>query len=478
MKTRLAGLLTFTMLLGACALLPSATTLPEDTTTTTLAATTGGSLPDAPPPTTPSNEPVSGAIVVSDFAVSIVYDDGPTATLTGDIDYPLESAFVDLIGGLVFQYADPGPGVSSGILRLLPGTIEPIELIAESEGESLTLIDVASIDGRPNVVYLIRAPGETVGGQLVAADLQGGAPSVLYDGPDLVSGDVDDSLIVVELRVNATCNKLLAFADGESIWEADCIDGSGPVSVATMDGFVATVINGELLVTKLEDDTTSTYGVGTAERVFDISDAGVLLLDQAGSLVIATEAEQTIVPTAELVRSASLFDSPLAVTEGHRLGGIRAAQGPCSAAGQSSVPPVLASLPEAVAAIRSAIVERAVDCDFDALAALTSPSFTVNFGGGDPRRVWMASEARFGDDLSLIVRILNLPFAVSALPDGRTVYVWPSAATDNPTDADWEAIRPVFNEEEIDAMRQQGGYTGHRIGIAEDGEWLFSVAGD
>ncbi len=478
MTTRLAGLLALTMLLGSCALLPTASTLPEDTTTTS--PTIGnGSTPTGPTPTTaPSTEPVTGAIVVTDQAVTIIYDDGPAATLTGDVDYALKSAFVDLIGGLVFQYADPGPDVSPGILRLLQGTIEPIELITQNEGESLTLIDVALIDGRPNVIYLIRGSGQEVGGQLVAADLQGGAPTVLYDGPDLVSGDAEDSLIVVELRVNATCNKLVAFIDGDATWEADCVDGAGPASVAVSDGFVATVISGQVEVTDVEAGETTTYAVAGAQQVFDISDGVALVLDDSGALITASDSDQTTLPSADGVRSASLFNSPLAVTEGHRLGGIRAAQGPCSAAGQPSVAPPRESLPEAVSAIRSEIVERAVDCDFDGLAALTSPSFTVNFGGGDPRRVWMASEARFGDDLSLIVRILNLPFAASVLPDGRTIYVWPSAATDEPTDADWEALRPVFNEEEIDAMRQLGGYTGHRIGIAEDGEWLFSVAGD
>lgn len=478
MTTRLAGLLALTMLLGSCALLPTASTLPEDTTTTSATIGNGGSPTNPTPTAAPSTEPVSGAIVVTDQAVTIIYDDGPAATLTGDIDYALKSAFVDLIGGLVFQYADPGPGVSPGILRLLPGTIEPIELIAQNDGERLHLVDVALVDGRPNVIYLIQSPGQEVGGQLVAADLQGGAPAVLYDGPDLVSGDVEDSLIVVELRVNSTCNKLVAFNDGDAVWEADCVSGSGPASVAVMDGLVATVINGQLEVTDLDADETTTYPVAGVQQVFDISDAVALILDDSSALITATESGQATLPTSDVVRSASLFESPLSVTEGHRLGGIRAAPGPCSAAGQPSVAPTREALPEAVAAIRAQIVERAVDCDFDGLADLTSPAFTVNLGGGDPRRVWMASEAQFGDDLSLIVRILNLPFAVSVLPDGRAIYVWPAAAKDQPTDADWEALRPVFNEEEIDAMRQQGGYTGHRIGIAEDGEWLFSVAGD
>ncbi|MBK5268848.1 MAG: hypothetical protein JJE47_15620 [Acidimicrobiia bacterium] len=478
MTTRLAGLLIVTMLLGACSLLPTATTVPGDTTTTTV-DDNGDVSPTSPPATTiPSTEPVSGVMVVTDHALTLVYDDAPAAILTGDIDYPLAAASVDLIGGIVFQYQDPGPGVSSGILRLLPGTIEPLELIAEGEGQVITLLDVAPIDGRPNVIYLSRPDGETVGGQLLAADLQGGAPLVLYEGPDLVSGDADGPTILVEQRVNATCNKLVAFKDGDPIWNSDCTDGSGPFSVAVWDDLVATVLAGQVIVSRVDDQSTTVYDVASAVRVFDLDEDSALVTDQSGSLIVVGEASQIVIPTTDPVRSASLFNSPLAVTEGHRLGGIRMAPGPCSAAGQPSVPPVTPDLPDTVAAIRSAIVERAVACDFDALASLTSSSFVVDLAGGDPRRYWMASEARFGDDLSLIVRILNLPHAVSLLPDGRSIYVWPSAAVDQPTDADWAALRPVFNEEEIDAMRQQGGYTGRRIGIAEDGEWLFSVAGN
>lgn len=467
-----------TIFLGACSLLPTATTLPGETTTTTADANGATSSTSPTATTLPSTEPVSGVMVVTDHAVTIAYDTAPAAILTGDVDYPLASAFVDLIGGIVFQYENPGTDISSGILRLLPGTIEPIELIAEGEGEQIALLDVALIDGRPNVIYLIRPDGDTVGGKLLAADLQGGAPLVLYDGPDLVSGDVDGPTIVIEQRVNATCDKLVAFNDGEPVWNSDCTDGPGPFSVAVSDGLVATVLGGQVIVTRIDDQSTTVYDVASAVRVFDLNEEAALVIDESGSLIVAGETGQTVIPTTDPIRSASLFNSPVAVTAGHRLGGIRVAQGPCSAAGQSSVPPVTADLPETVAAIRSAIVERAVDCDFDGLAALTSPSFVVDLAGDDPRRYWMASEAQFGDDLSLIVRILNLPHAVSLLPDGRSIYVWPSAAVDQPTDADWVALRPVFNEEEIDAMRQQGGYTGHRIGIAEDGEWLFSVAGN
>ncbi len=480
MMTRTAGLLVTALVLGACSLLPTASTVAEDTPSTSIESS-DSSQPSTDPngtATDTTTDPVTGYIVVTDHAVTIAYDDAPAAVLTGDIDYTIASAFADLLGGLVFQYADPGPDVSSGILRLLPGTIEPLVLLEPALGEQITLLEAAEVDGRPNVIYLTRPANQALGGQLVAADIQGGAPIVLYDGPDLVSGAVDDDLIVVELRVSAACNKLIAFIDGDAIWEADCTNGSGPSGVAVADGAVATVIEESVELSRLDGEQATEFGITLAHELFDLSnDRAIATFDEI-FLVIATREDNVVITWDEPIRSASLFDTTLAFSEGHRLGGIQASQGPCSAAGQAATAVVQPALPDAVAATRAAITARAVACDFDSLAALTSPSFTVSLAGGDARRTWMASEAKFGDDLSLIVRILNLPFTTTTLDDGRQLYVWPSAAGDDPTQADWDDLTAVFNEEEIDVIRQTGTYSGHRVGITANGEWLFSVAGD
>lgn len=480
MITRLAGLLAAAMLLGACSLLPTASTVPEETPSTSIESSDPGEPSNGTDDnaTSTNTDPVSGYIVVTDHAVTIAYDDAPAAVLTGDIDYPLASAFADLLGGLVFQYADPGPDISSGVLRLLPGTIEPLVLLEAVEGEHISLLEVTEIDGRPTVVYTVRPTGQLLGGQLVAADIQGGAPIILYDGPDLVSGSVDDNLIVIELRVNSACNKLVGFIDGDAVWEADCTNGSGPSGVAVAGGAVATIMNDSVSVSRVDGEQAPEFAITTADQIFDVGNDRAIATFDEFSLVVATTEDNTIITWDEPIRSASLFDTTLAFTEGHRLGGIQVAQGPCSAAGQSATAVVQPDLPGAVAATRSAITAQAVACDFDGLAALTSPSFTVSLGGGDARRTWMASEAQFGDDLSLIVRILNLPFTTTTLDDGRQLYVWPSAAGDDLTQVDWDDLTAVFNEEEIDVMRQTGSYSGHRVGIAADGEWLFSVAGD
>lgn len=84
----------------------------------------------------------------------------------------------------------------------------------------------------------------------------------------------------------------------------------------------------------------------------------------------------------------------------------------CSATGAS---PLQAdpSLPAAVEAMRLAIAERALACDYAGLAALTTPSTTYSFGGGsDPGGFWRESESRGGNPMLALVTLLSLPATV------------------------------------------------------------------
>ena len=60
-------------------------------------------------------------------------------------------------------------------------------------------------------------------------------------------------------------------------------------------------------------------------------------------------------------------------------------------------------------------------------------------------------------------------------------YAWPSAYSESPTDADWQALAEagVYPQEQLDQMREAGvGYLGYRTAITADGDWQFFVAGD
>ena len=128
--------------------------------------------------------------------------------------------------------------------------------------------------------------------------------------------------------------------------------------------------------------------------------------------------------------------------------------------------------------MRTEIVEAATQCDYEALDALTAPGFVHTFGGGtSPLRTWVQAEQNRQDVLAQIVAVLDTPYTTIIDEEGVTSYVWPGAFQNNPSEADWEAIVPIYNEEEVDLFRANG-YTGMRVIITEGGAWTTAVAGD
>ncbi|MGH9182409.1 MAG: hypothetical protein ACRDZ9_01060 [Acidimicrobiales bacterium] len=142
-------------------------------------------------------------------------------------------------------------------------------------------------------------------------------------------------------------------------------------------------------------------------------------------------------------------------------------------------------LPQAVVATRSQIVAAATACDFEALADLGgagASGLTFSFGGADdPAAFWRAQEARGDQPLRHLVELLNRPFATRELP-GTTQYLWPSAyafeSWEAVPEADREALKPLYGEEDLADFASFGGYIGYRVGITAAGDWAFFVAGD
>ncbi len=139
-------------------------------------------------------------------------------------------------------------------------------------------------------------------------------------------------------------------------------------------------------------------------------------------------------------------------------------------------------LPEPVEATRQAIAAAAIACDYEALAALTdSSSFTYSFGSsGDPGGFWRESERRSGEVLRFMVETLKLDW----VPDdttGTTYYTWPGVFTRNWSevpDAERDALRPLYGDNDFLQWDQFGGFFGWRHGIDDRGTWRFFVAGD
>lgn len=152
----------------------------------------------------------------------------------------------------------------------------------------------------------------------------------------------------------------------------------------------------------------------------------------------------------------------------------------CSAAGLDlGLFPQL-GLPGEVEKTRRTLFEEAASCDFDALEAFAKAAGGVSytFGAGEegPAAYWRAGEKN-GDPVSAtLVKILNMPYGRA---DGN--YVWPFAhALDfaQLTDEQMQLLRQYFTEDDIQDWIEFGGYIGYRVGIGEDGKWLYFVAGD
>jgi hypothetical protein len=162
----------------------------------------------------------------------------------------------------------------------------------------------------------------------------------------------------------------------------------------------------------------------------------------------------------------------------------------CSA---SSLPPAkrVAGLTPAVASMRLRIVAAARRCDYAALVRLGNErgrGLAFSFGAtADAAQFWRMLE-RNGPrprPMEALVKVLALPFATVAL-DGRAVpprrarfYVWPRAHRLHASTSDWQALRVLYTQAQIDAMRRSGvGYLGYRVGITSAGDWQYFIAGD
>jgi hypothetical protein len=154
----------------------------------------------------------------------------------------------------------------------------------------------------------------------------------------------------------------------------------------------------------------------------------------------------------------------------------------CSASELGAEPVPDQELPPRVRAKRADIVAAARACDFSRLQelALAAPDgadagFTFSYAAGrTPGAYWHAAEARGEPVLARLVQVLSLTPARE--PSG--LHVWPAVHAAGAGDDAWREVAQLYSPAEIARMRAGDGYLGYRVGIGEDGDWQFFVAGD
>ena len=137
-------------------------------------------------------------------------------------------------------------------------------------------------------------------------------------------------------------------------------------------------------------------------------------------------------------------------------------------------------LPAEVASMRAEIFGAAVTCDWTRLRSLQEGGFAYSFGiNDDAIAYWQDLEAAGEQPIRFLAELLNRPYGTQP---GSTAeyYDWPSAFVTEWSlvpDADREALRPLYDDEDFAVFAEFGGYFGYRVGII-DGAWVYFVAGD
>jgi hypothetical protein len=424
--------------------------------------------------TTTQSAVVPELVVAGPEGITLVREDGPTSVWS---EGPLMLALDDLQGGFVFQVGTS----ASSIMRLPAGSEEPAELIPQQPDEALRLHEVALIEGFPKALYTSRTgpPGtDQAQEDLHLYDLATGTDEVVATvggnegGPTRVSYGGGRFLLSMSAE-GFTWFEFLA-EDGSSVE----MPGNPRTEEQSQEDFLVFAGHGSLA----PEGSTMAYlrGHPRSEAPFEVVIVNLLSGEEL-TVTPVDGAHETTVTRLEWDGEAavvSFSDRPPVVLAGGQVVSRPEVAGTASLIrSQEPPPPADTALPPAVAATRESILEAAAAGDVGRLADLAlagSGSFTYSFGGNNPpTREELLEAWQDPELLQTMVTLLDLPHTEQ---DG--IFAWPSAFSSNPTDEDWAAVEVLYSEEEIAQMKQFGGYIGYRIGITEQGDWIFFVAGD
>ena len=478
----------FVVVLGISACAPSTETSPDTsepplgTTTTTTPVAQSTTSSTAPPGTATEARTEFGLLVVYEHSIVVRPTKGETYSVEGDFEVPLLFAYDDLNGGIIFQYARTSALLGEHIWQV-SGTGVRKTVVSARNSRKLTLMDVGLHSGRPQVLYLDQ-PANGNDGQLYVAGISGGAPELVSDLPGIVTASMSDNAIAISQQVENCNSATIVNSQGEATGQYECAASITDVHLDPNGSEIAYLSGGQVRTEHLVDGPISTnwpQDLRSTTQVFDYSDDVAVVRDGiTGFRLLDTNGASFSFRASKPIQWVSILHNEVSIGDGAFLGGLSEPTGSCSSLGLAAPPPAQADLPETVAAMRDAIVTAATSCGFDLLEQLAGPEFFYSFGegSGDLSRFWQESDQHNFDTLAVIVRTFDLPFSVSIGPDSVTSYVWPAVAViENPTEADWQELALVYNEEEIEFYKEFG-FMGMRIFISEDGTWTGAIAGD
>lgn len=152
----------------------------------------------------------------------------------------------------------------------------------------------------------------------------------------------------------------------------------------------------------------------------------------------------------------------------------------CSSSGYTAGELRAGDSPEPVVQLATTLLDASVACDSGSLiAAAEDDTPTLSFGEVPPAEALALPDVE-GRYLALAVLLSATDPSQENYEGDGSVTVWPAAYSADATDADWQQVveAGLHSQDEVDRMRGAEGYSGWRVGIAEDGTWLFFVAGD
>lgn len=209
---------------------------------------------------------------------------------------------------------------------------------------------------------------------------------------------------------------------------------------------------------------------GSWERTGSSKDGEVMLVTYEndtveGELVLTVDPVLVELREYGAVVDASFSGDPAGVATTH----------PCDEPWSRVSPAGTGDASQEVALTSLDLFDLAASCDVDSLTSWAEQDATVlSLGSATPANAFAGEQGR--ERVNVLAQLFSeFQPALETGDDGQTVAVWPGLPLER---LDELVDLGLYTPEEVDAMRDNGAYTGWRIVIDDDGSWLSMVEGE